>query len=65
MPLGIVAIVYSCQVDTLYGQGKEEEARKAAGDAAFWCNLSFFLGLVFMAGPAITGVIIGLISTLH
>lgn len=65
MPLGIVAIIYACQVDSLYQQGRTEEARKASNDAAFWCNLSLILGLVFIALPAITGAIIGLFGSLQ
>ena len=65
MPLGIVAIVYACQVDTLYRQGRKEEALKASNDAAFWCNLSFILGLVSIAVPAVAGAIIGLIGALQ
>jgi len=36
MPLGIVAIVKSTKVETLWYQGRHDEAHKAAADAKKW-----------------------------
>ncbi|MDT7724196.1 MAG: hypothetical protein QOI21_772 [Actinomycetota bacterium] len=40
LPLGIVAIVKSNQVQTLWFQGRPDEARKAADDAKKWAMWS-------------------------
>lgn len=45
LPLGIVAIVYSSKVDSLWAAGQREEARAAAKQAQLFCWISFGLGL--------------------
>lgn len=46
MPLGIIAIVQSCRSESLYRQGRYEEALRASNSAADWGNLSFILGFI-------------------
>ena len=36
LPLGIVAIIKACKVDTLWAEGKHEEAIAAAKEAKTW-----------------------------
>ena len=60
LPLGIVAIVYSAKVDTLWTQGRYEESREAASKAKTFCLISLGLGIV----SAILGFIFGFFSAL-
>ena len=49
LPFGIVAIVFSSQVDGKLAGGDVSGAREASDKANFWCNLSIGLGLVAAA----------------
>ena len=40
LPFGIVAIIKSSRVDTLWAQGQYDEAVKSANDARKWCIIS-------------------------
>lgn len=51
LPLGIVAIVYSTKVDSLWAQGAYQEAEQAARTAKTWCIVG-----------AVGGVIIGIMA---
>jgi Interferon-induced transmembrane protein len=46
LPLGIVSIVKSSQVNTLWSQGRYDEARKAADDAKKWAMWGAITGIV-------------------
>lgn len=46
LPLGIVAIINSNKVDSLWSEGRYEEARKAADNAKMFCLISLGLGIV-------------------
>ncbi|EMD26281.1 CD225/dispanin family protein [Amycolatopsis azurea] len=63
LPLGIVAIVKSSQVQTLWAQGFHAEAQKAADDAKKWSmwgaiatGVLFLLYIVFVVVAVILGV---------
>lgn len=60
LPLGIVAIVYSSKVDSLWTEGKYEEARKAAESAKIYCLVSLGLGII----GGIIGFLAGFLSAL-
>lgn len=45
LPLGIVGIIYSTKVDTLWSAGQRDEARKYSREAGKWVKIGFFLGL--------------------
>ena len=47
MPFGIVAIIKSNKVDSLWAEGYQEEAIKAANDAKKWCIIGAVSALVF------------------
>jgi len=60
MPLGVVAIVKASKVETLWYQGRHDEAIKAAGDAKKWSIYSAVsIALIF-----IIIIIIGFIGAL-
>ena len=46
MPFGVVAIIYSSQVDGKYAQGDFNGAIESAGKARTWCWVSFGVGIV-------------------
>lgn len=46
LPLGIPAIVYSCQVNSKAAAGDLEGATKSAAQAKKWCWIALGLGLV-------------------
>lgn len=46
LPLGIVAIVYSTKVDSLWAQGAYEEAEQAARTAKTWCIVGAVSGVI-------------------
>jgi hypothetical protein len=48
LPFGIVAIIYSTQVNSKMRAGDLEGAQKASKRAATWCWVSFGIGLVVM-----------------
>jgi hypothetical protein len=48
MPLGVVAIVYAAQVNTLIEQGNYKAALSASENANKFCNWSFWLTLIAM-----------------
>ena len=47
MPLGIVSLVYSMKVDTLYYQGQYKEAQKSADLAKKWAIGGIIAALIF------------------
>lgn len=47
MPLGIVAILKSNKVDTLWAQGAQDEAIKAANDAKKFCIIGVIASAIF------------------
>ncbi len=50
LPFGIIAIVYSSKVNSLWYEGKYDEARKAASNARGWFWAAFFCGLISSIG---------------
>jgi hypothetical protein len=48
LPLGIPAIVYASQVNSLVAAGNMQAARDASKKAKMWCWISFGLGLGFI-----------------
>ena len=46
LPFGIVAIVKSSKVDSLWAQGQYAEAQKSANDAKMWSMISGGCGLL-------------------
>ncbi len=44
-PLGIVAIVYAAQVDTLFYKGEKEKSHKNSRNAAMWTRVAFAISL--------------------
>ncbi len=46
LPLGIVAIIKACSVNTLYAAGNYVGAVKAAEEAKKWSNIGIILGIV-------------------
>lgn len=46
VPLGIVSIVYSCRVNTLYSCGRYAEAAAAAANAKKWALIALILGVI-------------------
>lgn len=57
LPLGIVAIVYSTKVDSLWAQGAYEEAEQAAKNAKTWCIVSAVLGVIGGIGAFFMGML--------
>ncbi len=53
LPFGIVAIVKSSQVDTLWTSGNYDAARKAADEAETWCIIAAVCGAVAFGGCAL------------
>ena len=47
LPFGIVAIVKSSKVDTLWAQGYYDEAIKSANDAKKWCIIGAVSSVIF------------------
>ena len=65
IPFGIVAIVYSAQVNSKLIVGDAAGAQESANKAKMWCWIGFGLGLVFYVIPmilCIIGMIIGISS---
>lgn len=46
LPLGIVAIIKACSVNTLYAAGNYPGALKASEEAKKWSNIGIILGIV-------------------
>lgn len=46
LPFGIVAIVKSSKVQSLYAQGNYDLAQQASNDAKKWCIVSAIVGVV-------------------
>ena len=46
LPLGIVAIIKASSVDTLWAQGRYNEARSAADSASQFCTWGIILGII-------------------
>ena len=53
LPFGIVAIVKSSQVDTLWTSGNYDAARKSADEAETWCIIAAVCGAVACGGCAL------------
>jgi len=47
MPLGIIPLVYALQVDSLWNEGREVEARLKATKAKSWSKMIIFLAIAF------------------
>ena len=60
LPLGIVSIVYSTKVDSLYFNGQYEEAAAKAKSAKNWAIASAVSGLVFVIAYAILVFVVGM-----
>ena len=56
LPAGIVAIVYSSNVESKYAQGDLAGAQRASQNAQIWCILSFVLGIIGLPFAFITGM---------
>lgn len=48
LPLGIVSIIRSCQVNTYWGQGAYDEAYRAAKEARKWAYWGIGISAVFI-----------------
>lgn len=46
LPTGIVAIIYSCKVDSLYNENRLQESQNASQCALRWSIVSIILGIV-------------------
>jgi hypothetical protein len=58
LPLGIVGIVFSSQVNSKYDAGDIQGALKSSKDAGTWTKVGFFIGLgilVFVVGVSVWG----------
>lgn len=55
IPTGIAAIVYSSKVESLWREGRREEARKSAANAKMWCLISAGAGIL---GSLVWGVFV-------
>lgn len=58
LPLGIVAIINSNKVDSLWNEGHYDEAKKAAANAKMYCFISLGLGVI----GGIIGFFAGILS---
>lgn len=47
LPLGIVALIYSSKVNSLWLTGQREKARKSSEMAAWFSNIAFVAGLIW------------------
>ena len=47
LPLGIVAIIKASSVDSLWNQGRYQEAQRAADSASSYCTWGIILGIIF------------------
>lgn len=59
LPLGVVAIVYSSQVDSRWASGDFEGARQSAGKAKTFCWISFGLAAVWWVIYSILALFVG------
>lgn len=59
LPLGVVAIVKAAQVNSLWAQGQQDAARKAADDAKKWSIWAAVAGVVVAILYVIFVVVIG------
>ena len=64
MPIGIVSLVYSMKVDTLYFQGKYEEAQNKADLAKKWAIGGLIGGSIFWIIYLISVVVLGFAGAL-
>jgi Interferon-induced transmembrane protein len=60
LPLGIVAIVKSTQVSSLWAQGQHDAARKSAEDAKKFALWAAIVGIVLLALYILFFVLIGI-----
>jgi hypothetical protein len=64
LPLGIVSIIKSTQVNTLWAQGQYDEARKSAADAKKWAMWSAIsTAIVYVVIIIIYVIIIAAVAT--
>lgn len=64
LPLGIVAIVYSCQVNNAYSLGNYDLALKKSQDTKKWCMIAAIVGIVYWIVMLILQLVAGLSSLL-
>lgn len=64
LPTGIVAIVYSAQVNNKLMAGDYTGAQAASGNARLWCWISLGLGLLTIAVSVLLFTM-GILSALH
>lgn len=50
LPIGIVSIIYSTKVNSLYDDGRYSEANRASKNAKTWAYVSIGIGLLFYLG---------------
>lgn len=62
VPLGIVSIVKSTKVDSLWNAGQHNEAYQAANDAKKWAIIAAASGLIFAVIYFIFCMIVGFAS---
>lgn len=60
MPLGIVSIVKSSSVNTLWAQGQYDAARQASEDAKKWATWAAIVGAAAVALYVLFFVVIGI-----
>lgn len=64
LPLGIVSTIYATRVDTLWFEGRHQEALSSSQSARNWAIASFVCVAVFMVGVLLFGLLI-FGATLH
>lgn len=62
LPLGIVAILKSNNVNTFWAAGQHEEAVKASEEAKKWAMIAAGCGLAWIIICTIIGFLVGLMS---
>lgn len=62
LPTGIVAIVYSCKVNSAWYMGDVEKSRRASERAQLWIVLSFILGLIATIAMMFWSPFIGMLA---
>lgn len=60
LPLGVVAIIKSTSVNSLWSQGKHDEARKAADDAKKYAKWGAIIAAIFWVLYVLFFVVIGI-----
>lgn len=60
LPLGILAIIHSTKVDSLYFSGNYNAAQEEANEAKKWTNYSAIIGIIFYVVSIVLGIIVGI-----